>query len=168
MNHMMPKHTALGDALTCIRPRCSAGNPVTPHEHNWVIQLIASKKGRSYLCGASLIDAEWVMTAAHCTDGIKASNMKAHVHRHRINGGDGHECAETLNVDEKFEYDEYDAETFANDIALLRLSQVHQPLCHALRSSLFDTRPPLRRRPTADLVSPTLFTRPTPIACTGT
>jgi len=106
-----------------VHPNIVGGNPVTPYEHNWVLQLIATKQGRTYLCGASLIGAEWPLTAAHCTYGIQASNMKVHVHRHRTNGGDGHECAETLNVDKKFEYDEYDDRKLENDVALLRLSQ---------------------------------------------
>ncbi len=50
-------------------PSCSAGAPVTPFEHNWVILF---RTGGS-MCGASLIDEQWAMTAAHCTDGISAS-----------------------------------------------------------------------------------------------
>ena len=100
---MMSKHTGLNTRSRAPAPaRCWAGDPVTPFEHNWILQW----RGGGYLCGASLIDAEWAVTAAHCTEGIDASNMKVRVYRHRIGGGDGNECAETLNIDDKFEHNE--------------------------------------------------------------
>ena len=112
-------------ALT--RPRCSAGDPVTPNEHNWVLRWEAPDwYGRVYTCGASLIDEQWAMTAAHCTKGKDTSKMVVHVHRHAFDGGAGeHECAETLSIDKKFEHPDYKSHVSGNDIALLRLSQVH-------------------------------------------
>ena len=115
------------NALT--RPsRCSAGGPVTPFEHNWVLYFQTG----DYVCGASLIDEQWAMTAAHCLydaqgKGVAVSKMKVLVHRHDVeNGGAGeHECAETLSIDKKFEHPDYNSDTFENDITLLRLSQVH-------------------------------------------
>ena len=107
-------------------PRCSAGDPVTRFEHNWVLFFEPSK----YECGASLIDEQWAMTAAHCTKGIAASNMQVRVHRRDIYGGAGeHDCAETLKIADKFENPNYNEVTLENDIALLRLSRV-QPLPH--------------------------------------
>ena len=104
---------------------CSAGGPVTPNEHNWVLMW----EGRDYMCGASLIDEQWAMTAAHCTENIDASRMQVRVHRHKKYGAGDHECAETLKIAEKFEHPDYIDFTSGNDIALLRLSQVH-PLPH--------------------------------------
>ena len=104
-------------------PLLGTGGPVTAFEHNWVLQW----RGNGYVCGASLIDEQWAMTAAHCTKGIAASKMKVLVHRHDIkNGGaDEHECAETLKIDKKFEHPDYNSVASENDIALLHLSQVH-------------------------------------------
>ena len=106
-----------------------AGAPVTPFEHNWVILF---QTGGS-VCGASLIDEQWAMTAAHCTKGIAPSRMQVGVHRHAYGWADNgeHECAETVAIAEKHEHPEYNSATFENDITLLRLSQVH-PLPHAL------------------------------------
>jgi len=102
-----------------VNPLIVGGDPVTPNEHNWVLQW----RGDGYLCGASLIDEQWAMIAAHCTKGIPASKMEVFVYRHAIDGGaDEHKCAETLKVDEKFEHPDYD-ERADNDIALLRLSR---------------------------------------------
>ena len=136
---MMSKHTGLNPRSRAPAPaRCPAGDPVTPFEHNWILQFNPNNK----LCGASLIDAEWAVTAAHCTEGIDASNMKVHVYRHRIRGGDGHECSETLNIDKKFEHHAFDSARLWNDIALLRLSQVHQPPLS--RPQKLPTSSPLR------------------------
>ena len=86
-------------------------------------------EGLGYMCGASLIDEQWAMIAAHCTDGVHASEMEVHVHRHALNGGAGeHECAETLKIDKKFQHTDYNETTLENDIALLRLKKVHKTL----------------------------------------
>ena len=52
--------------------RIVGGAPVTPFEHNWVLQW----RGGGSSCGASLIDDQWAMTAAHCTQGTAASSMQ--------------------------------------------------------------------------------------------
>ena len=55
-----------------VQARIVGGAPVTPFEHNWVLQW----RGGGYSCGASLIDEQWAMTAAHCTQGNAASSME--------------------------------------------------------------------------------------------
>ena len=108
--------------------RCSAGGPVTPFEHNWVLFFETG----GYVCGASLINEQWAMTAAHCTEGIAASEMQVLVHRHNKFGAGDHECSETLKISRKFAHPDYNDIALENDIALLRLSQVH-PLPHSPR-----------------------------------
>jgi len=97
------------------------GAPVTPFEHNWVILF----RTGGFVCGASLIDEQWAMTAAHCTEGIAPSSMQVGVHRHAYGWADNgeHDCAETVAIAEKHEHPGYDSGTLENDITLLRLSQ---------------------------------------------
>ena len=122
-------------------PCCSAGAPVTPFEHNWVLAFRAG----GYVCGAALIDEQWAMTAAHCTDGISASRMQVGVHRHAYGLADNgeHDCAETVDIAEKHEHPDYNGGTLENDITLLRLLQV-PPLPRALAN-----RPAASRRLTS-------------------
>ena len=103
-----------------VQARIVGGAPVTPFEHNWVLQW----RGGGYSCGASLIDEQWAMTAAHCTQGTAASSMEVRVHRHSTWAGDNeHSCAETIQIAEKFEHPNFNGGTMQNDITLLRLSQ---------------------------------------------
>ena len=100
--------------------RIVGGAPVTPFEHNWVLQW----RGGGYSCGASLIDEQWAMTAAHCTQGMDASDMQVRVHRHsRWDNNDEHSCAETISIAETFEHPDYISAGDGDDITLLRLSQ---------------------------------------------
>ena len=94
------------------------------------------------MCGASLIDEQWAMTAAHCTQGTPAESMQVGVHRHALGWADNgeHDCAETVDIAEKHEHPEYNSVTLENDIALLRLSQV-PPLSRALAIALLLTPP---------------------------
>ena len=124
--------------------RIVGGAPVTPFEHNWVILF----RTGGFVCGASLIDEQWAMTAAHCTKGVAASSMQVGVHRHAYGWADNgeHDCAETVAIAEKHEHPGYDSGTLENDITLLRLSQVH-PLPHALANRRRLPLDNLRPRP---------------------
>jgi secreted trypsin-like serine protease len=51
--------------------RIVGGAAVTPFEHNWVSLLFATTTNS--MCGASLLDGEWALTAAHCTEGEGAT-----------------------------------------------------------------------------------------------
>ena len=73
-----------------------------------------------YICGASLVGADRILTAAHCVDGTPASRLSFVVGRTtRSDTGSGEEIpAASVTV-----HPGYDASTQANDVAVIRLAR---------------------------------------------
>jgi hypothetical protein len=69
-------------------------------------------------CGATMVDAEWILTAAHCTDGYGPHNFDVVVGREVLSSAAG----ERIAVAEIHQHDDWNAVTFENDIALLKLA----------------------------------------------
>lgn len=86
-------------------------------EHQFPYQ-IALFNGEKFRCGGSFIDAQWVLTAAHCVlDGsvkIPPSNLTVFAGSSNLDG-DGH----YFEVEDTFAHEQYGA--FMNDIALMKL-----------------------------------------------
>jgi len=51
-----------------LNPRIVGGETAVPHSWPWQVGLSANGQ-RSFTCGGSLLNEEWIMTAAHCTQG---------------------------------------------------------------------------------------------------
>lgn len=97
------------------------GQPADPGEWPWQVMVLP----RGYLCGGSLIGAEWVITAAHCVyDGngnlFNPTSVSVRLGEHDLSVTEGSEQAR--GVIEIIAHDDYDSWTNDNDIALLRLA----------------------------------------------
>ena len=109
-----------------IRPQIVGGQPAAPGEYPWQVALVNAREANpqfGQFCGGSLIDAEWVLTAAHCTVGETPGSIDVVLGINNLSdgpttGGQG----QRIDVDQIMAYPGYNASTEDGDVALLHLA----------------------------------------------
>lgn len=113
-------------------PRIVGGNPATPGEYPWQVALIGRNSDDEFywgvgfqFCGGALIDPYWVLTAAHCV--TEENHTQTPANDIDIVAGLYNLEYPTAGYQRKqisqiIRHPEYNDNTLANDIALLRLS----------------------------------------------
>lgn len=104
-------------------PDIVGGEEATPGEFPWQAFLRIG----SYICGGSLIDSQWVMTAAHCVERddspgqpVPPSTVTVHLGKHNIRQTEASQ--QTKSVAQVIMHPNYNSNSGDSDIALLRLT----------------------------------------------
>jgi len=97
--------------------RIVGGTVVTKNELPYQLSL---RYQGSHICGASVLNANYAITAAHCAVVGSASSFSISAGDHTLNVNDGTE--QTSSVSRVTVHSSYNANTFTNDIALMKLS----------------------------------------------
>lgn len=99
-------------------PRIIGGDETEPGEFPWTASI---KLNNQPICGGSLIDRSWILTAAHCVVGYDPKNLTVRLGAYRIKD-QGELQALEVPVSMFIVHREYSVpRPFSNDIALLKL-----------------------------------------------
>lgn len=101
-------------------PRIIGGDETDPGEFPWTVSV---KLNGQPICGGSLIERSWILTAAHCVVGYNPKNLTVRLGAYRIK-----DSSETQTVDLPVSmfivHRDYSMpRPFSNDIALLKMSE---------------------------------------------
>ena len=94
------------------------GVEALPHEFPWQVWIEA--KG-NFACGGSIINSEYVLTAAHCISEFSSSILTVHIGNHNSSGGGG-PGAVVANVAQIKINPDWDKDKLIGDVALLKLN----------------------------------------------
>ncbi|XP_035770019.1 transmembrane protease serine 9-like, partial [Neolamprologus brichardi] len=106
---------------------------------SWPWQVSLQRSG-SHFCGGSLINSQWVLTAAHCFQ-TTPTGLTVNLGRQSLQGSNPN--AESRTVTQIINHPNYNSVTFNNDICLLQLSSpvtfnnYISPVCLAASDSIF-------------------------------
>jgi secreted trypsin-like serine protease len=92
------------------------GQDARQNEFPWQVSM-QSAFGSHY-CGAIIIDRNWIMTAAHCTDGDSASDLYLVVGEHDRQVNEGTEV--TMRAEVLRQHGSYNPFTLNNDISVIQ------------------------------------------------
>jgi len=97
-------------------PFIVGGGPAKRGEFPWMVWFVTP----SYSCDGTIINENWILTAAHCVSGEPISGYKVTAGDHRKNSREGSE--QTVRVADIIVHEDYRDVEQGNDIALIRLS----------------------------------------------
>ncbi|MEP6343690.1 MAG: serine protease [Maricaulaceae bacterium] len=88
-------------------------------EHPWIVSLALAgyPAGAAHFCGGSLIDENWVLTAAHCVEDMAAGSIRLHAGSNDLQKG-----GQLRNVTRIVIHEGWNDRTNENDIALLQVT----------------------------------------------
>ncbi len=101
-------------------PDIIGGREAVPGAWPWQVGLINRTVANTFqgqFCGGTLIAADWVLTAAHCVDGVEGSLIDVLVGAHRLT-----DTGTRIPALKAYTHPGYDPYYLDNDLALLRLS----------------------------------------------
>ena len=91
-----------------------------PRQYQWLVSLQYSSG--SHFCGGTLIAPSWVMTAAHCTQGV-VGQIQVGVHKQSTKDAGDAGCVQTRSVIQVINHASYNGGTLEHDISLLQLDR---------------------------------------------
>ena len=106
-----------------VEAKIIGGKVVTDHKYSFMTALLF-KDGdlwEDQMCGASIIDEDTILTAAHCVESMDADELEVAVGR--ISLDSEKEGGQRIYVKEIIIHQDYDNMSFENDIALLKLEE---------------------------------------------
>ena len=98
-----------------LAPRIVGGAPTTITDVPWQVLLIAGGK----LCGGSIISSTWILTAAHCVNGLSPSQVSVYS---GISNDSQRASVTPIGVASIAVYPDFAPQSNANDIALINLT----------------------------------------------
>jgi hypothetical protein len=115
-DHTFPFFTGIKEKDTKI----VGGTSTTISSFPWQVYYIAG----SYACGGSIIDGNWVLTAAHCTKDDNDNPISVSSMYIRVGSNDPiyTQDGKKYTVSEVIIHEGYDSKTLENDIALLKIN----------------------------------------------
>merc|ERR1712192_202352 len=96
------------------------GQETEVSEWPWQVGMVWSGSS-SVFCGATVISDEWILTAAHCTDGTGASEIQVLMGEHDY-WNNGETNMVRMDIAEIVNHENYNSNTVDNDFALLRMA----------------------------------------------
>ncbi|XP_034567394.1 transmembrane protease serine 9-like [Notolabrus celidotus] len=100
-----------------LNTRIVGGQPAPEGSWPWQASL---QRGGGHFCGGSLVNSEWVVSAAHCFKSTSTSNLAVSLGRQSLEGSNPN--AVTRTVVQIIRHPDYNTDTNENDISLLKLS----------------------------------------------
>ena len=116
---LLPSFYVLADESQ-ISSRIVGGDQVSEQsDYPWVVSL-KYQSSKQHFCAGTLIDKQWVLTAAHCVIDQTASKIIATVGEYNLSSNPS---TTSTNITKIIIHPAFNEKTFNNDIALLKLSE---------------------------------------------
>jgi trypsin len=98
------------------------GVPVNPpFKYPWLVSLQSSG---SHFCGGSLLNANTILTAAHCSQRSVSNSLRVVAHRHNLRATAASENALEFKVLKIVNHPKYSTSNYANDVSVWKVELV--------------------------------------------